>query len=142
MLNGSPGVAVGNLIDLIDIPGGHGGAYLESGTPGTGPFADTHIAYLSGVTNGGGVLIGGGLPGSDESASLIGDATPDLVYGGELGSTLTISDGAKIGPRARPTELASTAEIVLTLPTGWSSGEGQQSDREGHERRRRCRFLP
>jgi hypothetical protein len=124
MFNGFPGVGIGNLVDTIDIPGGHGGAYLTSGAPGTGPFSLNHIAYLAGASASGGVLIGGGLLGSDQSVSIIGDATPDLVFAGELGTSLTINDGAKLGAKASPTEVGSTAEVVLTLPSGWASGEG------------------
>jgi hypothetical protein len=125
MFNGFHGVGIGNTLDTIDIPGGHGGAYLTSGTPAAGPFQNKQIAYLNNVGLSGGVLIGGGLPGTDVSVSLIGDATPDLVLAGQLNSpTLTISDGAKIGPRTSPNEVGSTAEVVLTLPSGWATSDG------------------
>ena len=63
MLNGFPGVGIGNLQDTIDIPGGNGGAYLTFGTPSTGPFASMRIAYHAGVNSVGGILVGGGLSG-------------------------------------------------------------------------------
>jgi hypothetical protein len=127
MLNGFPGVGVGNILDTVDIAGGQGGAYLASGTPTSGPFATLSIDYVSGDSTNSAVLIGGGVSGRDTKLSLIGDATPDLVLGGEGGPTLTISDGSKIGAKTSPNNVASTAEVVITLPIGWASGEGTDS---------------
>jgi hypothetical protein len=132
MLNGFAGVGVGNPLDTIDIPGGHGGSYLMSGDPTamppTGPMTTKQITYISGGQSlSGGVQIGGGIPGRDISLSLIGDSTPDLVYAGELGSIITISDGAKIGAKGSPLELGTAAEYTITLPGGWQSGEGTTS---------------
>lgn len=124
MLNSHPGVGVGNVRDTVDIPGGQGGGYLLSGTPATGPFASNLITYATGDQQVGGVIIGGGVSGRDVVLSLIGDVTPDLVFAGEGGSILTISDGAKIAGKSTPNDLASTAEVKITLPSGWSSGEG------------------
>jgi hypothetical protein len=126
MLNGFAGVAVGNLLDAIDIPGGHGGLYLGFGTPATGPLASQIIAYLANANAVGGISIGGGIPGRDSRVSLIGDATPDLVVAGEINSPLTISDGAKVLGKASPIELGSTAEVNIPLP-GWSSAEAAGS---------------
>jgi hypothetical protein len=127
MLNGSPAVGIGNLRDTVDIPGGQGGAYLDFGTPTSGIFASQLIAYLTGDTTNSGVMIGGGVSGRDTKLSLIGDATPDFVLGGEGGLTFTISDGAKIGGRASPNDTAATAEVSVTLPANWASGEGTDS---------------
>jgi hypothetical protein len=127
MLNGFPGVGIGNTQDAIDVTGASGTGYLTSGQPATGPFTSTLIAYLAGATSGGGLMIGGGIPGRDVSLSLIGDGTPDLVLGGQLGPILTISDGAKIGAKTSPINLASTAEVQITLPSGWGSGEAAGS---------------
>ena len=127
MLNGFPAVGAGNLQDAIDIPGGHGGAYLAKGSPVTGPFSSITVAYQSGASAGGGVLLGGGVSGRDGKLSLIGDSNPDLVFAGEISSQLTISDGSKIGSRTSPIEVNSTADVVIALPSGWSSGEGSDS---------------
>jgi hypothetical protein len=127
MLDGFPGLGVGNLVDTIDIPGGHGGSYLMSGTPTTGPMANNHVAYVADQNANGGIQIGGGVAGRDMNLSLIGDGTPDLVYAGEIGNFFTISDGAKLGAKASPLELGSTAEVTVTLPAGWQTGEGTTS---------------
>ena len=64
-------------------------------------------------------MAGGGIPGRDVSLSLIGDSTPNLVLGGQLGPILTISDGAKIGAlETIPINVASTAEVRITFRTG------------------------
>src|SRR5262249_34351106 len=83
MFSGALGVGVGSVLDTVNIPGGHGGAYLMSGASGTNPFQTKQTAYLAGAGLSGGVLIGGGLPGSDTSLSLIGDSRADLVVGGQ-----------------------------------------------------------
>ena len=71
-------------------------------------------------------MIGGGIPGRDVSLSLIGDSTPDLVLGGQLGPILTISDGAKIGAKTSPIECLD-GRSPITLPSGWGSGEAAGS---------------
>jgi hypothetical protein len=127
MLNGFPGVGIGNTLDTVDVPGANGTGYLTFGVPASGPFATSLLIYLAGVNSAGGSIIGGGVWGRDIKLSLIGDATPDLVFGGQVGSILTISDGAKIGAKPSPNNLAATAEVQITLPSGWGSGEGAPS---------------
>jgi FG-GAP-like repeat len=122
MLDGFPGVGVGNTLDTTGVSGANGTGYLTSGSPATGPFANKIVTYLTGATQGGNVIVGGGLPGRDVQLSLIGDGTPDLVFAGQSTSILTISDGAKIGAKTSPVELSSTAEVTLALPTGWFTG--------------------
>jgi glycosylphosphatidylinositol phospholipase D len=124
MLNGFPGVGIGNSQDMTDVPGASGTGYLTFGTSATGPFASTRVTYLTGVPSAGAIMIGGGLRGRDVGLSLIGDATPDLVFGGQGGSILTISDGAKIGAKSSPLELVSTSEVLVPLPAGWG-GNGE-----------------
>jgi hypothetical protein len=123
MFNAFPGVAIGSPLDTIDIPGAGGGAYLAFGTPAAGPFSSKAITYLSGVGTSGGIIAGSGISGRDIKLSLIGDATPDLIFGGETGPTLVISDGAKLGAKGSPLELGATAEVKITLPSGWRSSE-------------------
>ena len=127
MLNALPGVGIGNPVDTVDIPGSLGGAYLTFGTTATGPFASKLIAYLAGANANAGILAGGRASGSDVDYSLIGDSSPDLVLTGEVVNTLTISDGAKIGAKASPIEVGSTAEVRVTLPGGWNSAEAADS---------------
>jgi hypothetical protein len=128
MLDGFPGVGIGNTQDTVDVTGANGTGYLTSGTPATGPFVNTLMTYLAGVSSGGGIILGGGISGRDVDLSLIGDdATPDLIFGGQVGSILTISDGAHIGAKTTPIELASTAEVQIALPSGWGSGEAAGS---------------
>jgi hypothetical protein len=127
MLNGFNGLGVGNVLDTVDIPGGHGGAYLLSGTPGTGLFASDLIVYNSGVNASAGVLVGCGIPGSDAFVSLIGDGKPDLVMGGEIATSFTISDGAKIGAKPSPLDVGAAAEVTVPFPANWNSGEGTAS---------------
>jgi FG-GAP-like repeat/FG-GAP repeat len=126
MLNGFPGVGIGNPLDSLDVPGANT-SYLTSGTPATGPFANKVFAYLGTANASGGLLIGGGVSGRDVGLSLIGSATPDLVLGGEVAGTFTISDGAKLGSKGSRIEVGSTAEVVVSLPSSWLSGEGDMS---------------
>ena len=102
-------------------------SYLTFGTPATGPFANKVIAYLASANASGGLLIGGGVSGRDVGLSLIGSATRDLVFGGEVAGTFTISDGAKLGSKGSQIEVGSAAEVVVTLPSSWASGEGDMS---------------
>jgi hypothetical protein len=124
MMNGFPAVGVGNILDTVNIPGGHGGAYLLSGTPTTSLFTNNKVTYQDGENASGGVLIGGGIPGTDTAVSLIGDDTPDLVFAGLLAPKITISDGAKIGAKTSPNNVAATAEISISVPHGWATSEG------------------
>ncbi len=122
------GVGIASTGDTVDIPGGHGGAYLMSDPNGANPFADNQIAYVSAVNASGGVLVGGGLPGTNVSVSLIGNGTADLVCAGQLNSAVvTISDGSRIAAKGSPLELGAAAEVQAPLPAGWSSGEGTTS---------------
>ena len=121
MLNGFPGVGIGNTADNIDVSGATGTGYLTSGTPATGPLTNPLVTYLPGTTSAGGIIIGGGVSGRDASLSLIGDSSPDLVFSGQIATTLTISDGAKIGAKSTPINLGSTAEVTITLPSGFGA---------------------
>jgi hypothetical protein len=124
MFNGFPGVGVGNTLDTAEIAGANGTSYLTSGTPATGPFTSSQIAYLSGATAASSVIIGGGVSGRDMSLSLIGDGAPDLVMsGGATGGTLAIADGAMLAAKGSPVDLALKAEVRAPLPAGWGSGE-------------------
>ena len=73
-----PSVGSGNPVERVPTPSGN--AYVFSGTAATGPFASKVVVYqarrvgLSGMA-----IIGGGVSGLDQSFSLIGDSTPDLV---------------------------------------------------------------
>jgi hypothetical protein len=125
MLNTSPAVGIGNTQDTVGVPGATGTGYLTFGSPTAGPFTTTRIVSLNISTASGAIMVGGGLRGRDTELSLVGDSTPDLVFGGQTGSILTISDGAKIGSKTSPIELATAAEVQIMLPSTWGgSGEG------------------
>lgn len=124
MLNGFPGIGIGNVQDTLDVPGARGDAYVRFGTSGTGPFSSASTVYQAGANGVGGILIGGGISGRDTRFSLVGDATPDLVLAGEIAPSLTILDGARIGAKSSPIEAGASAEVTVTLPGGWTSGEG------------------
>ena len=98
-----------------------------SGTSATGPFSSNLIVRNSLDAQVGAITVGGGLSGRDVILSVIGDSTPDLVFGGEGGSSLTIADGAKIVSKGTPDDLGTTAEVRITLPGGWNTGEGTAS---------------
>ena len=124
MFNGFAGVGIGNSLDTGEVAGANGTAYLTFGTPMSGPFSSQQVAYLTGATQTGSILIGGGISGRDISLSLIGDATPDVVFsGGAVGGTLAIADGATLASKGSPVDLAAKAEVQAPLPAGWGSGE-------------------
>jgi hypothetical protein len=127
IVNGFRSVGIGNTLDTSGVPGTNGTAYIASGTPSTSPFASLQVAYLTGESQTGAIVIGGGISGRDASLSLIGDGTPDLVLSGENGSVLAIADGAKLAARGSPVDLGGKAEVNVALPTGWGSGEAASS---------------
>lgn len=119
-----PAVGLGNPVDNVSGVGGNGTAYLMYSPQGTGPFAKEVILDLPGTNQAGGLLIGGGLTGGGATLSLIGDSTPDIVFGAKTGTNFTIFDGALLGSKTSPISAATSAEIVLPMPGGTGEGEG------------------
>jgi FG-GAP-like repeat/FG-GAP repeat len=113
-------VGASNLSDAASVSGSTGTGFILSGTAATGPFANKQIAYRTGTNLAGEVLFGGGFSGLDTSVSLIGDAKPDVALSGQVGSTLDIIDGARIGSLASPIDTATVADVHVPMPTGWS----------------------
>jgi hypothetical protein len=126
LLGSTNAVGVGNMADTVDVSGMSGVGYVLSGTPSTGPFNSKKIMSLGGGS-GNGAVMGGGLPGRDTALSLLGDSTPDLVFGSEQSSVLTIFDGAKLSAKTSPVEATASAEVQISLPSGWTTGDGSAS---------------
>jgi hypothetical protein len=125
LLGSFPAVGIGNPADFVDVAGRSGVGYVTFGTPPTGPLANKVILYSSVGTQTGAVVLGGGLSGQDIKLSLIGDGTPDLLVAAETGSLVTISDGAKLASKTSPVDIATTAEVKVPVPAGWSIGVGE-----------------
>jgi hypothetical protein len=127
LLGALPAVGVGNPANGVDT-GTVGDAYVTTGTTGLGPMGNRVIVYMTGsVGEIGGVLLGGGLPGRDGARSLIGDSGADLLIGAEQASTVAIFDGAKLGAKTSPINAVVAAEVQITLPSSWSTGEAAAS---------------
>jgi hypothetical protein len=119
-----PPVGLGNPADNTG-SAANGTGYLTFGSPTAGPFATHLILNLAATTQAGGLIIGGSLPGEDVTASIIGDATPDVVFGPKIGTQFTIFDGAKLASKSGSIEASTTAEVVA--PASIGTGEGETS---------------
>jgi hypothetical protein len=125
VLGSLPAVGTGNPADNLTGPGANGTGFVTFGPQASGPFASRTILTLPGTTQAGGFVIGGGIPGQDVSLSLLGDSTPDVVFGPKSGGSFTIFDGASLGAKSSPVNAATSAEVVA--PLSLSTGEGEQS---------------
>jgi hypothetical protein len=123
MLGPLNAVGVGNTADTVDFPGVNGAAYVMSGTAVSGPLTNKIILSLGGGAGVGAVVLGGALSGRDVALSLVGDGTPDLVLGASVSGQLSIFDGSKLAAKGSPVESTSAAEVQVTLPAGWTTGE-------------------
>jgi hypothetical protein len=128
VLGGLPLVGSSNLADGMSVPGTVGTGYLLSGTDTTGPFANNTIIYRTGSTLPAEVLFGGGFSGMDTFVSLIGDSRPDVALAGQVGGTIDIVDGSKVGSLASPINTTVSADVHIPLPSGWTgSASGTRS---------------
>ena len=115
----APSVGAGNPNDT-SAPGASGSTFVFSGSAAAGPFVSEQTFYFTGDTLNGSVVVGGGVQGRDISLSLIGNASPDLVVLARNGATFGIVDGAKVSTLGSPIDIAAAADVILTLPPGWS----------------------
>jgi hypothetical protein len=118
-----PCVGVGMPLNDVDFAPTRGGAYITSGTPATGPLTNKMKVTQSANALVGPVVLGGGQSGRDVSLSLVGDAKPDVLLAGQMGAFMTIVDGNKLpGASASADFTSSSADVVITLPSGWNNG--------------------
>jgi hypothetical protein len=120
--NGSNALGSGNSLDETTIAGAHGTDFVLYGTSATGPFASKVVVYASGAANEvGQAIIGGGFSGKNTSASLIGDAAPDLVVVPFQGSGIEIIDGAKLVGLGAVVDASTLGQVQVPFPTGWNA---------------------
>ena len=119
-----PSVGSGNPVERVLTPSGN--AYVFSGTTATGPFASKVAVYQSAAGLSGMALLGGGVSGLDQSFSLLGDATPDLVVAARDAATFVILDGRVLGGAVSPFDANAAAAVTIPVPTGWvATGEAE-----------------
>jgi hypothetical protein len=121
MLNTLPSVGSGNPIDRVTTTNGN--AYLFSGSATSGPLASKVVAAQGGgAALSGQALIGGGVSGTGQSFSLVGDPTPDLVLVSRDSTIFTIVDGQNVRAATSPFDVTTTKDaITITLPTDWTA---------------------
>ena len=122
MFGSLPAVGAGNELDALDTSS-TGTGYVLHGDATTGPFASRIVMTQSGGVSPGETIFGGGLSGRDVSLSLIGDATPDLVFGSISNTTIDILDGAKLALKTPPVN-SKTGEVRVTIPNTDNIAEG------------------
>ena len=118
-----PAVGAGNELDALSKPGTTGTGYVLHGTATTGPFASRTVLTQSGGVSPGQAIFGGGLSGRDLSLSLIGDATPDIVFGSISNTTIDILDGSKLASKTAPVN-SKMGEVSVTIPSTDNIAEG------------------
>jgi hypothetical protein len=118
-----PNLGVGNPVDGVDYPGGSGVGFVFSGSSPTGPLLQNKdIVVLSNGVESGPVILGGGLSGLDTALSLVGSSKPDLLMTAEFGPFFTITDGTNVPVPPASVDAATTADVKVSLPSGWSIG--------------------
>lgn len=125
-IGGSFGLAVGNPVHVGS--GINGDAYGTEGSASTGPFSRVRAFTDSAATRindrFGSTTLGGGFSGRNHYVSLIGDGTPDLVLGAsreaDAAARLYLFDGSKISALPNPADAATTADVIVPLPSGWA----------------------
>ena len=138
ILGPRPSLGSGNPVERVLTPNGN--AYVFSGTSATGPFASKVVVYqgASGTGLSAMALLGGGVSGLDQSFSLIGDSTPDLVLAARDSSTFVIVDGDTLTGAVSPLDASAAAAVTIPVPSGWTAtGEGEARlipdfDGDGH----------
>ena len=71
-------------------------------------------------------LLGGGVSGLDQSFSLVGDATPDLVVVARDTTKFVIVDGRSLNGAASPLDVNAVPAVTIPVPTGWvATGEAE-----------------
>jgi hypothetical protein len=124
MINGLPSLGSGNPVERVTTANGN--AYVFSGSPTTGPFASKVVVYQAGAALSGMALVGGSVSGRDESFSLIGDPTPDLVMIPRDSGAFVIVDGRTVRTAASPIDANVSGSVSIPMPADWvANGEAQ-----------------
>jgi hypothetical protein len=121
MVNVLPSVGTGNPFERVSTP--NGSAYVFSGSVASGPFASKVVAFQGGAGVGltGQAIVGGGIAGSDQAFSIVGDATPDLVLASRDSTAFAIVDGRTIRGATSPLDADAMAAAKLAVPTDWTA---------------------
>jgi hypothetical protein len=124
MINTLPSVGSGNPVERVTTPNGND--YVFSGSAAAGPFASKVVVHLASAALNGIALIGGGVSGRNQSYSLIGDGTPDLVMLARDSTRFVIVDGRTIRTVASPIDAVANGTLSFPVPTDWvSTGEAE-----------------
>ena len=119
-----PSVGSGNPVERVLTPNGN--AYVFSGTTATGPFASKVVVHQASAGLSGMALLGGGVSGLDQSFSLLGDSTPDLVVVARDTATFVIVDGRTLNGATSPFNVNTAPAVTIPVPTGWvATGEAE-----------------
>jgi hypothetical protein len=131
-LGTSPGaVAVGATMgQYVDVHLGTAATGPFTGTAGGAPAPQVRLTDSASGNSFGVVNIGGGVKGTAVIASLVGDASPDLVVAGQSGVNLPlyVLDGAGLSALSGSVDLATasvgiaskTATVVGRMPSAWA----------------------
>jgi hypothetical protein len=131
-----PSLGSGNPVERVTTSTGN--TYVFNGSSATGPFASKIAVYQAGAALSGMAVVGGGISGVDQSFSLIGDATPDLVMISRDTQNFAIIDGRTLRGATSPLEANAAASVSIAVPAGWgTTGEAQgrlipDFDGDGH----------
>jgi hypothetical protein len=139
-----PGVGYAAPFYASTLPTANGHGYLCAGDATAGPFGGMNwdvydSAAASSADAFGSVLFGGGLPGTNQAVSIIGDTKPDvgIMPSKEAGGTASIYilNGATLASKTSPLNVTTGADVKVVLPIGWAgtsaSGRGLIKDING-----------
>ena len=102
-----------------------GRGLVSTGTSDTGPLTSQQY-FKTGETGGanrfGALVLGGGLPGTNSSMSFIGTSRSDVAVSTRTSSNprLYLIDGTKLSIAGGETTVDSLADVVLTMPSGFT----------------------
>ena len=127
-VGGSYGFAIGNPFYVNAGEAIYGNAYLTAGNAATGPFSPAVSTLTCSVATDsrdgfGNVTLGGGVPGTTNYVSFVGDGAPDLVVAasreGNAAARLYIIDGRKLSSLSAIADVVEVADTIVPLPAGW-----------------------
>jgi hypothetical protein len=113
-------LGIGNEGDNTTSPGNTGTVFVQDGDATSGPFGRRVVFSNSARGAMGRLLFGGSPAGTNLTYSIIGgsaDMVPDLGIGGNTGAIYLLSGATALS--AVSSDLASTADVAVTLPVGW-----------------------
>jgi hypothetical protein len=116
-----PAVGAGNPSDR-SVPSGS--AWLFDGNATSGPFAShVLVQQTTGTTINGQALIGGRVSGLDQTFSLIGDATPDVIQVPQSAPAFYIIDGTSLrnlSPLTTIVDSSMIGAVSIPFPASWT----------------------